>query len=568
MEQLVQFQSGTRAIQGFLVATGLFIFALRNSGRLTKERWFLGALICFGAALRLTTLHDFAINPDEAMFVQTAAIPDLKGLWETSLYHAHPPGSYLVYHYMMVISDHVTWLRLPSFLSGLYLIIPAFYLGRRLLGEGGAVMFAVFVCFSPALIELSSVCRNYTMMFAFLLTGLWMFVRYLEQGQRRDLLLFSLCFFCTLFYLYSAVVPFTGLYIWWGVKWLVESRKPKELIVIILTALPFGLMAILMYTLHVKPFSDMRAGSYATSWMEAQFDASPVRFISNTVDLYQYQFSEALGQVFAVMGFLGLFELIRKRSWNVLAFLVLPFAIAYLLQTIQKLPYGGTRHTTYLFPYSMALAGYGLRGFVPAVSQMLSRWKELNLQRTNRFFVLLLLSVYAIIASIQEFTLSERQELPVRLNELRQAVEILQLEAYPDDIVVLDEQSSLVLSCHFDELSEWYWNTEPVRFEGKQVDYYYIPHTRWYFKPAQFIYAAEQSVEAFELSDVRKVWTIHAGWEEQKKLRQMIREEVDGYTVERTGFQETSLPGSRQLLFLEDYDLLVEKKDLFGDPTY
>jgi len=154
------------------------------------RRTLLGVLVLVGAALRLTGVDGFLINPDEAMFLQTANREHLNDVFGTSLFHAHPPASYYIYHAVGLATRDIFWLRMPPFLAGVAMIGLAWWLGREVAGARGGLALAWLVTFSPGLIELSSVCRNYTFAFAFLLAALAGMARFVAGGRWRDYALF------------------------------------------------------------------------------------------------------------------------------------------------------------------------------------------------------------------------------------------------------------------------------------------------------------------------------------------------------------------------------------------
>lgn len=535
-----------------LLAQAILLLAATVYTTLLWRRWKDGAaidairllpvLLFVGAAIRLQGIGGFLINPDEAMFLQTANRPTLGDVFGTSLFHAHPPASYYIYHFAGKLSTDIFWMRMLSLAAGVGMMAMAWAVGRAWLGGGGALVLAWMVAFSPGLVELSSVSRNYTFAFLCLLAALLGLVRFLKDGGWKWFALWTLGSAAAFSFLYSIIVvvaAMNGALCLYGIG----ARKTGRWWTGVIGAqVPAALLFLFYWKIHIQPFGNLRAESYNTSWMAAQFATGLTDFLRNTRDLFETLATEPLGLVYTAIALSGIVILVRGGRWVELAALLLPFLLALMFVLVGKLPYGGTRHTLYLFPFCFGLVAVAL-----SAAPRIGKW---------RWAIGGLLALHAGIATVDAALLRDRQELPVRAAEMDRALAVLERSAGPHDFVLIDEQSALVLSHHLPELSTWYWETEPRVYTRGGLSFVYIPHTRWYFKAPQLVVAFDGAVEAFGLPTDGRVWVLHAGWEEQEKLRSQIEKKLPDLTLPETGFEPGRLPGSWNLLFA------IEARDL------
>ncbi|MEE9609098.1 MAG: glycosyltransferase family 39 protein, partial [Myxococcota bacterium] len=153
----------------------------------------VAGLVLVGFALRIAHVHEFWFSGDEVYFVWMASSDSLVGVWKhVTLTSPHPPANSFMLQLMMKLSRDLFWLRLPSILGGTFVIWISYRYARELFGLPAALAMATLVAFSPALVDLSRVCRNYAVGFAVMVAALFFFVRFLRRGSWRDFLAFAL----------------------------------------------------------------------------------------------------------------------------------------------------------------------------------------------------------------------------------------------------------------------------------------------------------------------------------------------------------------------------------------
>jgi mannosyltransferase len=156
--------------------------------------WALGAAILAGAALRFATLGMQSYHHDEAW---TAGVVLHKSLFTTldkvSGTESTPPLYYLLAWGWSKLFGNAEWgLRSLSALFGVATIPVAFAIGRRLAGNGAAVVSAALVALNPALIWYSQEARAYSLLVFLSCLGFLYFLRARQGFASRDLVLWAL----------------------------------------------------------------------------------------------------------------------------------------------------------------------------------------------------------------------------------------------------------------------------------------------------------------------------------------------------------------------------------------
>ena len=131
-----------------------------------RDRFRVGAivamLVILGWALRWADLDKYGLSPDEAIFIYTSSGETVGDVLNNSLLNAHPPANFLTLHLLLKVSWGPVWIRLASLIGGTYLIWITYMFGRQWVGTTGGLLMAMLVTFSPTLILLSRVSRNYS----------------------------------------------------------------------------------------------------------------------------------------------------------------------------------------------------------------------------------------------------------------------------------------------------------------------------------------------------------------------------------------------------------------------
>lgn len=440
------------------VSNRLLQLSTVGSARHRTFRLISLAFLCLGTVLRIAHLNDYPLNGDEHIFVNTANADSLLKVWNGLKANHHPPANFFLLHYLQIISVNPLWLRTPSLLAGIYLIWITIRFVRELIGPVEALSVALLVTFSPALIELSRVCRNYTPGFAFSLTAMVFLVRYLRQGRIRDIFWFSFFEGISLTWLYSLIIPFLAANLILFGTLIAKKRHVTIWIPPILLQLPNAALAIFLYVAHVRDISTSSMSTLlASSYKDSLFGGVQDLFLYlplPIMQLSQYLLAGNAGLILFTMAVIGAVQLWISGRRQILALCALPLVLAYAFRFAGLLPLGGRRHGAYLFPFLFALIGAsipallnGLFDIRKCVAPHKTRMAMSISARARSGGLMIVASAYAcffyLSIGMQEGTIyfDRPNELPTTYDDLERAIVLLQSEVGPDDVILISWKS-------------------------------------------------------------------------------------------------------------------------------
>ena len=160
-----------------------------------SRRWAIVLVLLAMALLWVlgwATMADKSLSVDEIATLRYVRQP-ARGLAQTMLREQANMGLYYLAMAPWVrVLDTETWLRLPSLVAAVATVPALFVLGRRLVGDAAAVV-AIFLFASAALVvEHAQTARAYSAATLAVVVATWLFVRALEQPDRRRLALYAL----------------------------------------------------------------------------------------------------------------------------------------------------------------------------------------------------------------------------------------------------------------------------------------------------------------------------------------------------------------------------------------
>lgn len=224
-----------------------------SSGRIRSSDWFLiGFVVLIGAFFRFWGLSNIGLHGDE----ETMGLA-VKGILDTGS-PTLPSGMYyargLIHNYLMSATAQIfgltEWaLRLPSALVGTAMVFASYFLGRRFLPSDWALVFALVIALSPAMIGISQTAR----MYVFYVTFIVVFAIMIFRWERTDSLLdytFAFLVFVFALHFHRLSVFSAFLFFWPGlVKFSVRH-------------LALGLIAFIAGLFAYKFLSDWSSSHY------------------------------------------------------------------------------------------------------------------------------------------------------------------------------------------------------------------------------------------------------------------------------------------------------------------
>jgi hypothetical protein len=537
------------------------------------------ALTVTGLGLRVAYLDKFWLSNDEAFFVFAAGHESIGDAMRESLQHFHPPTNFVMLHYLLKVSWDPVWIRLGSIVGGTLAIPCTYLLVRSLFGRLAGLVAATLVTFSPNLILLSQVCRNYSPSLPFFLLSLYFLARYVRE--RRESLLYGFALFelISVCWLYGYLPAFLGAnLVLFGV--LAKQARPlRGMARAVLAQIPVGVVYIVALLLH-KPRTDVRTQIAIVNYMKDEFNLDPTNPMKPIIGIIQYLTSggwEATS-FFIALGLLVAILLTGLSLWRVqlrreLAFCLATFPFAYVFAFwLQLLPFGGTRHSFYAFPFIFALIGaaaslmvLGNRQFAAAAGSAPAEAGEQEggargrrLSRRAAAVVLALLSTGFVWNSLRSHLdtspyLLRRSplfredivfyradaykavELPTRIEDINEVSQYLLARSHPGEIVVTALPSFMILRGRLAPPPHevFYDPLAPQEFVWQGRRFVYVRGSGLGFMPNSLVMTIARLARDEGLGYDERVWVAHAGWDVwSRSLRDWTRGGFPGTVVE------------------------------------
>lgn len=506
----------------------------------------LAALIAIGFALRVYRLDEYALNPDEAIFVSTARFASLAEVWRASLAHAHPPANFVILHGLLKISDATVWLRAMSLISGTVAIALIYLLGAQLFGRIAGLAAAFLVALSPGLILLSRVCRNYGPGMAFLLASLYFLVRFLREERWRSFYLFAAFEFIAATWHYSFVSVLLSANLLLALGLYARKSPPSAWLRVVLTQIPVAALYLFFYFSHISKMSPELLET-AHDVMSLDFTISAASPLYPMIQLSRYLFGPLYGKLFFYLWGISVAMLIARRRFFEIMLCVTPVCLAYGLAMLGRLPLGGSRHGSYLYPFLFLPLGWlisalaeGFRTFRPSAFRgqprfgpgflLPSPYPE-NFQPSGWAFLALapgiILSFFGtpvVLRDTRFYNVDAKRfqpfgiaspvhELPMRRDELEGMWSQIQWEHGPNDVVLLSHQALLVFREFLLKEPSAFEPGEPLSFTRDGVRFYYSTRGYWKLTPETALEAIGEMTPRYNLKPGDRVWIPSAGWE-------------------------------------------------------
>jgi hypothetical protein len=486
----------------------------------------LGFLLRFGnAAFRF-------LNADEALHYLLSAHPSLAAAYKASLTTVHPPLLIIFLHYWGMLGHSELFLRLPSVLAGTAFCWIMFVWLKRVTNYQTALIGLCLFLFSPALIQLSSEVRQYSLLLLFCATALYFLDRAFEESFLGAVIASGLAIYLALLTHYSSL--FFALTLGLYALGRMAATRPRTSIVTAWIIVQCGAGALL-WTLFRTHLSHLRQNDALAGVIDTYLRRSvpkpgenALAFISRaTVRLFDYFFSQgAVGVIALVMFIVALMLLIRARNprplqpqrpaARELAFLLLfPLVLNWTLALFRSYPYGGTRHNAYLAIF-----------VIPGIAMFLSRWHP-------RRSWLRPVVLAATLTLCNLFPSPTGEYIRLRDQNRRLMLQAtVTLHALPaDSIIFTDDQGGLLLSYYLCG-SKVVQIEEPV-FQpfmqtrcGEQWVISLDPDF-WIFRANTFADTLGRAQQTYALTPGTPLWFFQAGWFIDKEAP--LRQELAGY---------------------------------------
>jgi 4-amino-4-deoxy-L-arabinose transferase-like glycosyltransferase len=349
----------------------------------------LGLVLVLAAALRFLRLGGQSLWVDEILSIARARSILTDGL-DVQLLNGHGPVFFYLLAPFLALDPSEFFLRLPSALAGVGLVLVVYLLGKELDDRRAGLVAATLTAVSPFALWYSQEAR-YVNLFMLLAATSLLFMRRIERGGGfRDLLLYAVSTLLMLLSFVGGVFLLLAQNLW--ILFFSKARAVtlrRWFVAQGLVALVFVPWLIRAYeiNLDVNPFVDSGTADFSVAEIRTGYPRStqPIQigyvllvfgvgysFGPSTQDLHHNPSLQPVmaraAQVaagVALIGLVGLAGLVRsiRRSWRDTILLILcvvcPILGAYVLASISQIAFN-VRYTSAAFPAFVLLLSSGL----------------------------------------------------------------------------------------------------------------------------------------------------------------------------------------------------------------
>ena len=194
-------------------------------------RWYLAGVVLTGAILRFAVVTASDIWHDEGYTMMLIDFSPLEIIARTAR-DVHPPLYYLLVHgWQHIFGGSDLAIRSFSILTGLAIILLAYFLTRKIFSEGAARLAALLVAFGPFLIRYSVEARMYSLSALLVLASTYSLVLALQSKKANYKLwiAYGLLLAAGLYTQYYTIliVPAHLLYVLWHTGGLKKALQLK-----------------------------------------------------------------------------------------------------------------------------------------------------------------------------------------------------------------------------------------------------------------------------------------------------------------------------------------------------
>jgi len=284
-------------------------------------------LIIIGSILRLYNIGFNSLWLDEAS-TNTFALMSIPNIWNATIGgEFNPPLFYWLEHFIIILQNSETTLRLIPAICGILTIPAIYYAGKEFLDHNIGIISAAAFTFSPFLISYSQEARAYSMMLFFITLSMIFYFKAMKNNTAPDWCLFgmfSALAFWTHFYafvIFASLIIYTILNLILNQDKNFHNIKLISLPIIVFTILcsPLILMAIKLFTL--------RTSSTPTFGMQGLNIITETFYqISGSSEISMFLFS-----ILFIIGIVGLLFNNKEKGSFLIITTIIVFIISFIL---------------------------------------------------------------------------------------------------------------------------------------------------------------------------------------------------------------------------------------------
>jgi hypothetical protein len=329
-----------------------------------------------GIFMRIWGLWNYAFNPDEVMLSCVAAADSFSVVWEGIKSQTNAPLMYGILYVLIKCSKNEMLLRCISLVPGAGLIFIFYFLGKRVSGTVSGITMAFLCAFGYGSVQLSQVVRPYSLLLVFLSGALYLFAACIEKPRKKYFYGYSICMLLAIATHYPAVMFIAAIGCVSLLRLIIKNKPSAENRRVIMAHLPPLALFCMLYFYHISYHLGGGGvyGAIKETYLAPLFPQTFSGFINNARDFFGYLFLPPYATLSAVLSMMGAIALWQTSRRTIAAAIVIAFAITIIFTILKLFPFGGSRHSIYLFPMVCLLVGASAQYGFDAVRQQAERF--------------------------------------------------------------------------------------------------------------------------------------------------------------------------------------------------
>ena len=503
---------------------------MQNNRKITPDAYRVLILVLWvgtaGIFVRIWGLWNYAFSPDEVMLSCVAAADSFSALWEGIKVQTNSPLMYGILHLLIMFSKNELLLRCISLIPGAGLIFIFYFLGKKISGTVSGVTMACLCAFGYGAVQISQVVRPYSMLLFFLSGALYFFAACLEKPAKKYLYGYSFCMLLATATHYSAVIYFAAIGCVWLIRSIIKKKMSAEYRGVIMAHFPPLALFCLLYFFHISHHlgGGGAYGAIKETYLAPLFPQTFSGFIKNTADLFGYLYFPPAAILFMILSILGIIALWRTFRRPLAAAIVLTFTVTIVFTILKLFPFGGSRHSIYLFPMVCLLVGASIQYGFDLVRQQAERFLPQLMSERHRAYtgcalvLIVMLSVGIVTLTLKRYDSLRRYsglgEFPVTRADYDRIMGYLIYNREPRSVVLTNVQTYhyfTFFNSDKDRNNKTYLALGFFKFAWEGLDSYLA--FVWKFEKLWIINAALRALkEHADLARLSAIYLVNIGW--------------------------------------------------------
>jgi hypothetical protein len=331
-----------------------------------KKDWALVSVAAVvGLVLRAAGPRVWWLNPDEGIYYSMATTPDWSQFWADVATNVHPPLFYLLIRGISTIDADFVSLRMLVVAWGV-LAIPALYLATSALaGRKAGLVAAFLVAIAPGAVMQSQIIRPYMPMLAVVGLLVWTFARFVDTRSPRWLAGYAALLVVAVLLHYSSVlvVACLGLSALLG---LASGRLAvRDALRLGAAHVPAAAVVAALWLVHV---STLLVGPEAPAgwddYLQPFFHADIGGLFEGLLGMFRFWAGVPLGALALAVAWVGVAVACARGRALLVCWTVGSFILAAVLSWLALYPFGGSRHSAWLFASAVPAVALGFEFLV------------------------------------------------------------------------------------------------------------------------------------------------------------------------------------------------------------